>query len=165
MEPALSLEDLGGKPLAQTVSGLLGHTGGEGGTFILSIRDREYRGGKEFGYRLRVGAIPIVTSFMPLGVQRGAVQSVYVGGVFLDGIKHIEVRASADAALGSRIPVPVKSKLGPVLNPPSLVVGEFPEVNHLKTISVPGTGSSEVGRPGDMILWELRAKKGQPLII
>src|SRR5262249_20154242 len=129
------------------------------------VRDREFRGGKEFGYKLRVGAIPIVTSFTPLGLQRGTAMSVLVRGVFLGGDQRVPVQAPASTAVGARIPVPITSKNGPVLNAPSLVVGEFPESTIAQALTVPGAGEGVIGAAGETQTWRFAAKKGQPLIV
>jgi hypothetical protein len=165
IEPVLSLEDARGSLLAETTNGTLGHTAKSEGTFLLTVRDREFRGGKDFGYRLRVGAIPIVTSFAPLGIPRGGMAKVRVVGVYLSGGKDVEVRAPADAAIGSKIPVPIASKLGQVLNAPALVVGEFPESLPGQALAVPGAGEGVIAAPGDTQAWRFAAKKYQPLIV
>src|ERR1700704_6481633 len=84
--------------------------------------------------------------------------------------------APADAAVGSRIAVPVSSRLGVPLGSKSVVVGEFSEViaqHRLElpasvsagTIPVPGTGNGELYTPGKSDVWSFQAKKGQRLIV
>ncbi len=53
------------------------------GIYAISIRDRDFRGGNEFRYRLHVGNVPVVTGVFPLAVQRGRTTSVHVSGVNL----------------------------------------------------------------------------------
>jgi len=91
--------------------------------------------------------------------------AVTVRGVHLGGEQHLQVRAAADAALGSKIPVPIASKLGPVLNAPSVVVSEFPQSDFEQPLAVPGSGSGAIHQPGVVQSWPFKAKKGQPLIV
>src|SRR5262249_47717052 len=121
LEPVLALEDSAGKVLTETTNGLLGFRCEKSGSFMLAVRDREYRGGNEFRYRLHVGDIPIVTSYSPLGAQRGTGVTVSIRGVFLGGRVESHLQVPATAQVGSRIPVPVSSKLGRVPNAPNLV--------------------------------------------
>src|SRR5262249_48958626 len=96
--------------------------------YALGIRDREFRGGPEFSYRLQIGDIPVVTNHFPLGIQRGKSIDVHLDGVGLGTANSISVAAPEAATIGSRVSVPAKTKESTVLNAPSLVVGEFPEL-------------------------------------
>src|SRR5262249_39053474 len=71
IEPVLALEDDTGNALVETTNSALGFRSPKSGSFLLSVRDREFRGGGEYKYRLRIGEVPVVTSFTPLGIQRG----------------------------------------------------------------------------------------------
>src|SRR5207245_1593196 len=52
LDPVLQVTDATGRVLAEGTNGLLGFVGPTAGAYGLTIRDREYRGGKEFRYRL-----------------------------------------------------------------------------------------------------------------
>lgn len=165
IEPVLALENAAGSLLAESANGSLGYIAKEAGDYVLAIRDRDYRGGGEFTYRLQIGQIPIVTSYTPLGIPRGASLTANVRGVFIGGEQSVAVKAPADAAIGSKIAVPVPSKFGSVLNAPSLVVGEFPQSEHGEPLAVPGSGRGAIHQPGVSQTWSFSAKKSQPLII
>jgi hypothetical protein len=160
--------------------------------FAIGIRDREFRGGPEFSYRLQIGEIPVVTTYFPLGIQRGQTTEVRVEGPFVsdncDWARTVKVTAPANAAVGSRITVPVQSKFGKALNSPSLVVGEHPEIanddafrppfkpaeppfghqpvaRQQVLLQVPGTGDGMIDMFSILQSWRFAAKKGQPVIV
>lgn len=167
LAPVLQLTDARGHVISESDRGFLGHTFAEAGTFALGIRDRELRGGKDFTYTLRLGEIPVVTSAVPFGGQRGKTVAVQVRGVFLNEAQ-AAVPIPADADVGSKVAVPVTSKLGVPRGLPSLIVGDLPETLAAKSsenrIVVPGTGNGVVG-PNDTDRWTFAAKKGQRLVV
>src|SRR5262249_52876935 len=126
IEPALQIADLRGRVLVESNEGHLGHTFAEAGSYVIGVRDRGVRGGANMHYRLHVGEIPVVTAIYPLGVQRGAETEVKIEGVFLSS-KSAKVKAPAESALGSKIPVSATSTFGQPLGNSNIVVGEFPE--------------------------------------
>ncbi len=165
LDPVLVLTDAAGAVLAEGATAL-GFICPKAGAYAVGVRDREYRGGADMPYRLHVGAVPVVTAVFPLGLRRGSEADIRLEGVHLGGIKSVNVKAPADAALGSRIPVPVTSPLGAPLGNPSVVVGEFPEaINGEKPLPVPGTGNGRLDLPGKADVWRFAAKKGQRLIL
>jgi hypothetical protein len=174
-EPALILTDHAGRTLAESFTGHLGHTFRDAGTYTLSVRDREFRGGSDYFYKLRLGDIPVISAIHPLGLQRGATADVRVHGVFLDK-DVVSVTVPKDAKPGSTIDVPVTSKHGAPLGSARVVVGEFkevlPDMLHLReppktigTIPVPGTANGAIYRDGDVDVWGFKARKGQPLVV
>ncbi|MFO0807740.1 MAG: hypothetical protein U0746_03880 [Gemmataceae bacterium] len=164
LEPALEWLDAAGNVLAESANGLLAAKCGSAGVYTLAVRDRDFRGGKDMHYRLYVGTVPIVASVYPLGLRAGAKQTIHLNGVFLDSAG-VEVSA-ADAKPGTKLPVPVRSKHGPVLGSPTVVVGEFPECDKCEdVIAVPGTGNGLIRKPGAVGEWSFVAKKGERLVI
>jgi hypothetical protein len=179
MEPVLTLSDSAGRVLAESSRGFLGHTFDQAGTYVLGVRDQELRGGASFGYRLNVGAIPIVTWSFPLGGQRGSLAKVRVRGVFL-GKSDLEVDVPVPSVeIGSMVAVPLPTT-PPPLGAPKLVVGEFPD--HLfeppskagpRAMTIPGTLNGFVAaetactisaRKGERLLLEVQARRlGSPL--
>ena len=113
LEPVLELNDAAGQTAAESASGALGHTCAKDGVYVLSVRDKDYRGGKDMHYRLHVGDVPVVTSVFPLGATRGTDAEVYVEGVHLGDLKTVKVKVPADAAPGSTVPVPVQTPAAP----------------------------------------------------
>jgi WD40 repeat protein len=163
LEPTLQLMDLAGRMLAESGSGHLGYTFAEPGTYAIGVRDRDLRGGANMHYRVHLGEIPVVTAIFPLGLQRGTATDVQVHGVFL-GSERVHVKAPAEAALGSKIAVPMTTPRGAPLGNLQLTVGEFPE-SRAKSIPVPGTGNGVVVEPGAAPTWAFHAKKGERLIV
>lgn len=189
LDPVLQLLDASGKIVAEG-SEVLGHTCVQPGTYILGIRDRDFRGGG-LEYRLHIGNLPVVTSLFPLGVQAGRdvelVAATYRGerrrpegpsevrieGVNLGLEKPVRMK-TLDAKPGARLPVVIETPVGPALGAPSLLVGEFPEQtidNHNPPgsaemlLPVPGTGNGRIVRAGGTDTWTFEAKKGQRLIV
>ncbi|HEX5272940.1 MAG TPA: hypothetical protein VFW33_20725, partial [Gemmataceae bacterium] len=166
LDPVLVLTDGAGRVVAEG-SGTLGYTCPTAGTYALGLRDRDYRGGADMPYRLHVGNLPVVTSVFPLGVQRGTEQVVTLEGVNLGGTKTVRVKAPADAAPGTRIPVSVTAPHGAPLGNPSVVVGEFPEAQGLHPLGLapPFTANGRIDRPGASESWTFSAKQGHRLIL
>jgi WD40 repeat protein len=170
VDPLLKLTDAAGLVLAESTNGILGHTIARDGTYALGIRDRDYRGGPNMAYRLQVGPVPVVNDVYPLGLCRGTEVEVRLNGVNLGRVKSVKVKAPAEAAPGSRLPVAVSTPNGPPLGNPTLVVGEFPEVvsgpgTGNQVLAVPGTGNGIIDRPGATEEWRFPAKKGRRLIV
>jgi WD40 repeat protein len=163
LAPVLEWRGAGGQVCASGESSLA-LVAGNSGTFVLHVRDREYRGGPEFRYRLHVGRVPVVTSFEPLGLPRGATREVQLRGVHLP-VRTVQVKAPADAKPGSWLDVPVKADSA-VVGRPRAVVGEFYEpAANSNWISVPGTANGKIAAPGQVNTWTFEAKKGEPLVI
>jgi hypothetical protein len=168
LDPVLLLTDASGRVLAESTNGLLGYTCPEAGTYALGIRDREYRGDATMFYRLHAGNVPVVTAVYPLGLRRGSEAEVHVEGVHLGSTRTVKVKATADAAIGSRLPVPVTSPEGLPLGNPTVAVGEFEEFvagDAPLTLPVPGTGNGRLEKDGATQSWRFPAKKGQRLLL
>jgi hypothetical protein len=173
LEPIMELTDAAGQLLVESDNGLLGYICPQAGTYSLGIRDRQFRGGKEMNYRLQVGDIPIITSVFPLGVQRGAESVVHLHGVNLGEIRTVGIKAPANAAIGSKLPVQFLH--GTPLGNPRVMVDEFPEVvpsegsnqssGVVPSVPVPGTANGRITSPGMTDTWRFQAKKGQRLIL
>lgn len=172
LEPVLQVVDMEGRVLAESTSGALGHTFAKAGEYALGIRDRDYRGNKDMFYRLQIGDVPVVTSIFPLGIQRGTEVRVRVHGVNLNE-KDILIKAPADAAPGTKLPVAMKSMEEKPLGEASVVVGEYPDASLVSTLHpsrfdtmrVPGTANGAIYLPKVTSAWHFRAKKGQRLIL
>jgi WD40 repeat protein len=169
LEPALSLADTKGTVVAEG-NAVLGYRCAKAGTYVLSIRDRDYRGGA-LAYRLNIGEVPVVTAVFPPGLQRGSEVEFKVEGVHLGNASSVKFKAPADAAPGSRLPLPLQTPHGAPLGVTTVVVGEVPEVTasgntvNPATIPVPGTANGRIATGGAADLWQFSAKKGQRLIV
>ena len=156
-----------GRVVVESLNGLLAYICPADGTFAIGIHDKEYRGGADMFYRLHVGDVPIVTSVLPMGVQRGTESSVRLVGVNLRTATAM-LKVPADAAIGTRVPIPLGEKNEKPLGDASVVVGEFPEViaeNVGATIPLPGTANGVIGKPGETQAIRFIAKKGEQLLI
>lgn len=165
LDPALILTDADGRTLAESDSGLLGYRCPAAGAYALGIRDRDYRGEPNMTYRLHVGDLPVLTGVFPLGLQRGTEADVRFEGVNLGSAPTVRVRAPADAAPGTRLPVSLATPHGTPLGNLSVVIGEFPEAADVDTIPVPGTANGRVEGGGPCKTWKFSAKKGQRLLL
>ncbi len=163
LDAVMQWSDATGRVLAESKDGLLGVVCPDVGTYTLALRDRDYRGGPDFGYRLHAGTVPVVTGVVPLGLQRGTERPIHAEGVNL-GTHSVTVKAPANAAPGAKISVPVTSPFGPVLGSPSVVVGEFPEASG-QVLPVPGTAGGVIEKPGAVGEWRFTARKGERLIV
>jgi WD40 repeat protein len=162
----LQLVDPQGNIVAESGLGHLGHVCRLPGSYALGIRDLDYRGDAKMTYRLNVGPVPVVTSYFPLGLQRGSTVEVQLEGVHLGDGKRIRVSAAGDAAPGTRLAVAAPAGREPPLGLPSLVVGEFPESADVqKPLRVPGTVNGVVATPHSAQTWRFEARKGQRLIL
>jgi WD40 repeat protein len=180
VDPVLALTDAKGEVLTESSNGLLAYRCPETGTYSLGLRDREYRGGKEMHYRLHIGDIPIITGVFPLGVQRGTEADIHLEGVNLGKTNVVRVKAPAEAAIGSWLPVNVGNMKENPLGNPRVMVGEFPEVSSSpglqardpkhgdsrgQAIPVPGTANGRINKPESTETWRFKAKKGQRLVL
>jgi WD40 repeat protein len=169
LEPLLRLVDPDGQVVAESSNGVLGHTCSKAGWYALGIRDRDYRGGAGMHYRLRVGDVPVVTAVFPLGVQRGKEAEIAIEGVHLGGVKRVRVKAPANAAPGTRLPLVLTTPLGSPLGNPSVVVGEFADVlpaeDKPALLPVEGTANGHILKAGATDTWRFTAKKGERLLL
>ncbi|GIW79873.1 MAG: hypothetical protein KatS3mg105_1680 [Gemmatales bacterium] len=161
-DPVLRLTNEDGDVVATGNEGLLGYRSEQTGVYVLSIRDRQFRGGMKQSYRLHIGNIPIVTGIFPLGGQKGQKVEVQLRGVHL-GRQSVLVPIPGDAPIGTMVPISFSTPFGPPLGKPQLVVGEFPEVVR-GPIPVPGTANGVlIGCKKQT--WRFHARKGERLII
>jgi WD40 repeat protein len=168
LEPILQLIDPTGQVVAESSNGLLGHVCRMAGPHALGIRDRDYRGNSAMSYRLQVGNLAVVTAVFPLGLQRGTDTDVRLEGVNLGPNPIVRLKAPADAAPGSRLPVSLATPAGTPLGSPSVLVEEFPEVvarSGGTSIPVPGTANGRIETAGATQTWRFQAKKGQRLLL
>jgi hypothetical protein len=137
----------------------------------VGIRDRDYRGGADFTYRLSIGNIPVVTGVFPLAVQRGRTREVHVDGVNLGSSAGVQVKVTvpADALPGSRIPVPLTSEKEKPLGAAFVLAAEFPAVVADPVVGadlrVPGSADGIFTKPGESQLARFGAKKGERLVV
>src|SRR5262249_29937408 len=85
----------------------------------------------------------------------------------LGTIRSFRVQAPADAAPGTKLPVPLIPRNGEPLGNPTVVVGEFPEVLSPEKglLPVPATANGRIAEPGATATWRFAAKKGERLLL
>ncbi|HZZ81476.1 MAG TPA: DUF559 domain-containing protein [Gemmataceae bacterium] len=160
LDPVLILTDAAGNTLAESTQGHLGYTFAKAGTYAIGVRDRDYRGGNDFTYRLQLGELPIVTEVFPLSLPRGMKGDIQLDGVFLPK-RVISFAMPADAKPGQVFKLDVGNALGKA----EIVAGEFPAVTAGAKIPVPGAAHGRLTRDNQKDLWSFAAKKGQRLIV
>jgi hypothetical protein len=168
IDVVLTIVGPNGEVIAESEAGHVGFRAAQAGDYAIGVRDRDFRGGgADKGYHLQLGDVPVVTSLFPLGVQAGREAVVQVEGVHLGDVKEVRVQASADAKVGSKLPLALHTPLGPPLGPTSVVVGEFPETitepDRVTALPTPGTGNGRIASPGGFATFRFPARKGQPL--
>ncbi len=89
LDAVLTLTDQTGQALATSATArgrrdaLLAHRFAESGLYTLQVTDYEQRGmGKpnEFGYRLNIGELPVITGWFPLGLRQGTSTTIALRG-------------------------------------------------------------------------------------
>lgn len=172
LDSQLVIVDDTGKVLCEGFAGSLGFTATKAGVYSVGIRDKEFRGGAEFTYRLNLGEIPVVTSVFPLGVARGKETDVHLDGVFL-GTPHgrtVRVKVPADTVVGSKFAIPIDGMTETPLGDLTVNVGEFASVvvspdagAEIRTI--PGTADGILAKAGDAQIVRFTSKKGDVRIV
>ena len=173
LDVVLRLLDHKGIVLAESNNGSLGFTAAANTkgpeSYVLEVRDNDFRGNKDMGYRLHIGNIPVITSLSPMGVQRGASASIHVQGVFLPSTHRVSVRVSPDQPVGSQFALSFPKGIETPLGTTSVLVGEYPEVikgsTGQKQVPVPGVANGVIGALEATDTWKFQARKGQRLIL
>lgn len=157
---ALQLTDPAGRLVAEGATSL-GAIAASEGEYRLMLHDRDYRGGADFGYRLHVGAVPVLTGVFPLGLPAGSAGEIALRGVHLSA-KTVRLAAGKDAMPGAKLPVTTPTAFGQA----DVVVGAYPETSDPKQpVPVPGTANGRLAAPGSADVWSFAARKGQTVVI
>ena len=158
------------------------------GWYTIAISDLERKGGWNYFYRLRAGALPYVTEVFPLGVRAGEAAEVAVKGVNLGDVRTVKVESAAYDGTWQTLPLRVKTAQGEALNKVRLAVGNTPEVvesepnnspAQAQRVSIPVTINGHIAsanakiadsaarnsRPADEDFFRVAARKGQHLNI
>ena len=177
IDPVIILYDASGRELpglyADDTPGLqtdarVTHTFATAGEVIVEVRDTTYRGGADYGYRLRIGSFPGATCAFPLAVQRGKPTDVGFAGAGLNGVKPVSVTAVGDVAYVA----PKRDALSGW--PVSVRVHDHPEaveqepnneIGKANPLPVPGGVSAKFEAKGDVDFFKFPGKKGAKLVI
>ncbi len=169
LDAVLVLTDETGTILAEDTTSL-GFVVRKAGTYAIGIRDRDFRGGADFTYRLHIGNVPVVTGVFPLAAQRGRATSVHVSGVNLGAPNGItaKVLIPEDAMLGTKVKVPLPAK-PQAAGVAEVTVAEFPAVVLDPVtgadIRVPGSADGIFTKPNDPHTTHFSARKGERLVV
>lgn len=170
--PVLGVTDAAGRVLAEADGGRLAFTAPAAGRYALSVRDRSFRGGAGFAYRLHAGPLAVVTAPRPLGVPRGTTTAVRLAGVHLGSLqnKAVEVTVPADARIGSKVAVPLPPALAAEVDKVEVTVGEFPAVpippaGAVTLPKLPATADGVLAAPGAAHRITFHARKDSPIVV
>ena len=125
------------------------------GYYVMSIRDLQYRGGGDYGYRIEAGLIPYVRSILPNTAQAGKVVQIRPTGVNLQGADSIplDLTYAADGKISIRA-----KAAGGLSNAATLQTTEVPAMTDEHPVHTTGGApavefpldvSGRLGRPGD----------------
>ena len=166
-DPIVTIADASGRTVAEGRNGVAGFVA-EAGTYSLAVRDRDYRGGPGFDYRLHVGPVPVVTSVFPLAVPVNVDTTVRVTGVNLGGDRELTVRPPAGAVPGGTFGLPLTTEAA--IGSMTLTIAEHPSVRADESGSavlpvVPGTVDGVLTESNAAHTVRFTAKKGERLVV
>ncbi|AMV24795.1 translocation protein TolB [Gemmata sp. SH-PL17] len=170
LNPVIVLTDEAGAVLAEGTAAL-GFVAHNAGTYAIGVRDRDFRGGGDFTYRLHIGSIPVVTGVFPLAAPRGRTTSVHVSGVNLGEPSGVttKVTVPAEAIPGAKVPVPLSGAAMQAVGKAEVTVAEFPAVVLNPTagadIRVPGSADGILTKPNEAQTTRFEARKGERLVV
>lgn len=139
------------------------------GEFLLEVRDVIYRSGQDFVYRLRIGALPLLSHVFPLGGRRGATVKVALDGTNLDGAD-LAVPVPADAP--SIRWIAAKGR-GLTSNPRPFAAGDRPEsverepnnaFDKANPVEAPVTVNGRIGEARDEDFFAFKAEAGKAMV-
>jgi WD40 repeat protein len=180
LNPGMRLLDAAGSELATSVAfgatsrDRLGYRAEADGPVVIEVTDVDLRGG--LGYRLHIGAFPMVTDVWPLGVHAGEPQPVHVAGFNLPS-DTIDVNPPDTVRYGATMPVPVPAVDGNPIGAPSLAVASYAEtiesepndaIETANPLSFPMTINGHIGGDTDGVdadVYRFTAKKGETIIL
>jgi hypothetical protein len=147
----------------------LTYTFKDAGDVLIEVRDVSYRGGEDFGYRLRIGDFPCATAPLPMAAKRGTKASVQFAGPTVDGVAAVEVAVPDDPNV-DMVWVAPKGANGLYGWPVGLLVSDVEEVMEAEPnnepakanrVPVPGGVTGRLLEKGDVDHFVFTAKKGQ----
>jgi hypothetical protein len=145
------------------------YTPKQDGELIAEVRDTTYRGGPEYGYRLRVGDLPGATTAFPLFVRRGTSADISFSGPDVVGVEPVRVTVPADPAVRAVNVVPQRAGGLPGW-PVPVRVSDMPESveqepndkpEQANKLPVPGGVSARFQGKSDLDHFKFATTKGQ----
>ena len=179
LDSILTLTDRDGRILAvndnsqpTSVDSFIAHRFEESAEYYVRITDRADRGGKGFGYLLRLGRLPYLKRVFPLGVQRGTSARAEVEGYNLGNLSEVDLNGHRPARSDGTLPLRIDTALGPTINSLKTTIGPFQDlleqepnndVSASQEVSFPTTINGILGSPGDRDFFRFRARRGEVL--
>ncbi len=175
MDPALVLYDLqSGRQLAfsDDAPGLqkdarFRFVSPRDGHYALEVRDVRYGGGNDWHYRLRLGEFPLVSTPIPLALQRGTKTTIQFAASNPEQTLSTTIVAPSDEKLLAIPVTPRLNKPGTQAGwPVSLLLSQYPEMvrnPEIKLTNLPlSTGiSSQFLKEGEQHRYQLKLPKGR----
>jgi hypothetical protein len=176
LDSSLALLDASGKELARNedangFDSLIDFMVPADGDYALQLRDFRYRGGPEYTYHIRGGALPYLDSIFPAGGQRGKAVEVKLHGRNLDENATVKLQLDEKAPLKS-IELRGHAALG-YSNPRQFAVGRYAEfieqepndaAENANTIELPSAVNGRIDKEKDVDVFKFKASKGQRFI-
>ena len=138
------------------------------GKYVLELRDIQYRGGKDYRFRLYLGAFPVIQVAYPFGIQRGIASELSFVGEQSSDVEPITVTPSKTETQ-KWLYVGAKRKGGSLRSSAQVAITDRLEYreqepnNELKSANVCNLESNWNGRleqPGDVDFFRFQAEKG-----
>jgi hypothetical protein len=138
---------------------------------VLQLRDFRYRGGPEYSYHIRAGALPYLDSIFPFGGQRGKPVDVKLHGRNLDESAPIHLQLDGAAPLGS-VDLRGHAALG-FSNPRPFAVGRISEMTEQEpndtaetanAVTPPVAINGRIQKEKDADVFKFKAAKGERFI-
>ena len=165
LEPVLDLLNEQGQVLAHSQTGELGYHSTKDQSVTLAVRDKEYRGGNDYTYRIQAGPVPVINSHFPLEVKSGKQSEITVDGVNLNGIKTVFVDPPEEANDSPlKLPWPSEVKWR---NIPEVRVSKRSQViysDNASNLIIPGTAHGRLSGPSTIHVWNFQAEKDNPIV-
>jgi hypothetical protein len=131
---------------------------------VIEVRDTTYRGGADFGYRLRIGDFPAAIGIMPLRVDAGTKSVSFAGGAELPAFTLTTRRGLASPAIakgprGWGLPIVESGIRECVEAEPNDTTASAMD------ISVPGGVSARFEKKNDLDHFRFNLKKGDKIAV
>jgi len=140
------------------------------GEYVLAIYDAIFRGREDFVYRITIGELPFVTSFFPLGGQKGVDAAVDLAGV---NLAEMQLRPPMkDLPIGV-CTLTARGRGGFLSNPIPFAVDALPDgmdsepndtAKRAQRVELPIVIDGTIGRPGDQDVFRFDGHVGQEVV-
>jgi hypothetical protein len=174
LEPVMTVHDVSGRELPRAADEfhggdpLIAFDVPADGAYLLQVRDLQYRGGEDFGYRIEAGEIPYVEALLPMSGRRGEKVTVKPIGhnlgpaepIVLDLGGHedqIAVRAKTAAGWSNALPFTISDV--------PRAVAAAASATQPAAVPVPSEISGVLREPGEEDSYKFRVPATQPVTL